>query len=289
MPCKSQPRPRSSRCGEARRCRWISLGILRHGDVSDLSCSGSTPTRDRPTSAEGPRRRITLRPRTGSLSLQFISVSKSGAQRALQPLVPRFAGEGRPPMQVLSRPPSGWPALVLNADFRPLSYYPLLSYWPWRDVIKAVFLDRVDVVSTYDQVGPLALLRDEAAERGLLEAVRDPGPAAGLHALQPLPARRLHLPVLPRGRGPDLRPCDPALARRAHDLGEHRRQPASRLQRLQPRSGRPTPREARVHPLRTPHRPSRPSSCSSTGRRFPPHHLHESWLDYLCWDIELEA
>jgi 5-methylcytosine-specific restriction endonuclease McrA len=54
-------------------------------------------------------------------------------------------------MQVLSRPPSGWPALVLNADFRPLSYYPL-SLWPWQDVIKAVFLDRVDVVSTYDQV-----------------------------------------------------------------------------------------------------------------------------------------
>src|SRR6478609_2523715 len=54
-------------------------------------------------------------------------------------------------MQVLSRPPSGWPCLVLNADFRPLSYYPL-SLWPWQEVIKAVFLDRVDVVSSYDQV-----------------------------------------------------------------------------------------------------------------------------------------
>src|ERR1700704_2693808 len=58
---------------------------------------------------------------------------------------------GRRAMQVLSRPPSGAPALVLNADFRPLSYYPL-SLWPWQDVIKAVFLERVDVVSTYDQV-----------------------------------------------------------------------------------------------------------------------------------------
>ena len=54
-------------------------------------------------------------------------------------------------MQVLSHAPSGWPCLVLNADYRPLSYYPL-SLWPWQDVIKAVFLDRVDVVSTYDQV-----------------------------------------------------------------------------------------------------------------------------------------
>jgi 5-methylcytosine-specific restriction endonuclease McrA len=54
-------------------------------------------------------------------------------------------------MQVLSRPPSGMPALVLNADYRPLSYYPL-SLWPWQEVIKAVFLERVDVVSTYDHV-----------------------------------------------------------------------------------------------------------------------------------------
>ena len=54
-------------------------------------------------------------------------------------------------MKVLTRPPSGMPALVLNADYRPLSYYPL-SLWPWQEAIKAVFLDRVDVVSTYDHV-----------------------------------------------------------------------------------------------------------------------------------------
>ena len=35
-------------------------------------------------------------------------------------------------MQVLEHPPSGCPALVLNADFRPLSYYPL-SLWAWQD------------------------------------------------------------------------------------------------------------------------------------------------------------
>src|SRR5690606_11827208 len=41
------------------------------------------------------------------------------------------------------------PALVLNADYRPLSYYPL-SLWSWQDAIKAVFLDRVNIVSRYD-------------------------------------------------------------------------------------------------------------------------------------------
>ena len=44
----------------------------------------------------------------------------------------------------------GFPALVLNADFRPLSYYPL-SLWSWQDAIKAVFLERVNIVEEYDQ------------------------------------------------------------------------------------------------------------------------------------------
>ncbi|MBM3515252.1 MAG: HNH endonuclease, partial [Alphaproteobacteria bacterium] len=42
------------------------------------------------------------------------------------------------------------PALVLNADFRPLSYYPL-SVWSWQEAVKAVFLGRVNVVSEYDR------------------------------------------------------------------------------------------------------------------------------------------
>ena len=43
------------------------------------------------------------------------------------------------------------PALVLNADYRPLSYYPL-SLWPWQEAIKAAYLDRVDIVAEYDTV-----------------------------------------------------------------------------------------------------------------------------------------
>ena len=54
------------------------------------------------------------------------------------------------------------PALVLNADYRPLSYYPL-SLWCWQDAIKAVFLDRVNIVSEYDTDGAQPELRDAAA------------------------------------------------------------------------------------------------------------------------------
>ena len=45
--------------------------------------------------------------------------------------------------------PEAHPALVLNADYRPLSYYPL-SLWSWQDAIKAVFLERVNIVSEYE-------------------------------------------------------------------------------------------------------------------------------------------
>ena len=40
------------------------------------------------------------------------------------------------------------PALVLNADYRPLSYYPL-SLWSWQDTVKSVFLDRVIIAVSY--------------------------------------------------------------------------------------------------------------------------------------------
>ena len=38
------------------------------------------------------------------------------------------------------------PSLVLNADYRPLSYFPL-SIWSWKDTVKAVFLDRDGVIN----------------------------------------------------------------------------------------------------------------------------------------------
>ena len=40
---------------------------------------------------------------------------------------------------------------MLNADYRPLSYYPL-SLWSWQDTIKAVFLERVTILEEYDRV-----------------------------------------------------------------------------------------------------------------------------------------
>ena len=43
------------------------------------------------------------------------------------------------------------PALVLNADFRPLSYFPL-SLIPWQDAVSALITDKISVVAEYDIV-----------------------------------------------------------------------------------------------------------------------------------------
>ena|SRR5665213_3979251 len=186
-------------------------------------------------------------------------------------------------MQVLERPPSGCPALVLNADYRPLSYYPL-SLWPWQDVVKAVFLDRVDIISTYDQ------------------KVHSPSFEMRLPSVVSLKT------YVPQTRSPaftrfnlflrDAFACQYCGA--ADDLTFDHIIPRSRggrttwenivtaCARCNLTKGGRTPREAGMHPHCTPERPSM-RQLHERGRRFPPHFLHESWLDYLYWDIELEA
>ena len=41
-----------------------------------------------------------------------------------------------------------------------------------------------------------------------------------------------------------------------------------------------------MYPLRKPHVPS-VWQLQESGRGFPPNYLHESWRDYLYWDVEL--
>ena len=41
--------------------------------------------------------------------------------------------------------------------------------------------------------------------------------------------------------------------------------------------------------LRKPPRQPSAGELLNMGRRFPPNHLHDSWLDFLYWDAVLEA
>ena len=44
---------------------------------------------------------------------------------------------------------------------------------------------------------------------------------------------------------------------------------------------------AGMRPMQEPYRPT-VFELHRNGRLFPPNYLHESWLDYLYWDTELE-
>ena len=178
------------------------------------------------------------------------------------------------------------PALVLNADFRPLSYFPL-SLWSWQDAVKAVFLDRVNIIDHYD-----AVVRSPSFEMRLPSVI---ALKEYVHAARHPAFTRFNVFLRDRFT---CQYC--ARPHSSHDLTFDHVIPRSRggrttwenivtaCARCNLTKGGRTPREAHMHPLHTPHRPSA-FELQQHGRRFPPHHLHESWLDYLYWDIELEA
>ena len=172
---------------------------------------------------------------------------------------------------------------MLNADFRPLSYYPL-SLWPWQETIKAVFLDRVDVVSTYDTVVHSPSFEMRAAQRRVAQE----------YIAQDRPPAFTRFNVFLRdgfscqycGGGEDLTfdHVTPR-SRGGRTTWENIVTACARCNLV--KGGR-TPVEAAMRPHRHPRRPTM-YELQEHGRRFPPNHLHESWLDYLYWDIELEA
>jgi 5-methylcytosine-specific restriction endonuclease McrA len=47
------------------------------------------------------------------------------------------------------------------------------------------------------------------------------------------------------------------------------------------------PKEAEMFPRQKPFVPS-VEDLHRNGRKFPPNYLHESWMDFLYWDVELQ-
>jgi 5-methylcytosine-specific restriction endonuclease McrA len=178
------------------------------------------------------------------------------------------------------------PALVLNADFRPLSYFPL-SLWNWQEAIKAVFLDRVNVVSEYDRV-----VRSPSFEMRLPSVIALKEYVAG--SRRPAFTR---FNVFLR----DKFTCQYCNVRfQAEDLSFDHVVPRSRGGRTSWDNvvtacricnllkGDRLISESKMT-LRTP--PAQPTTWQlhENGRTFPPNYLHESWRDFLYWDSELES
>jgi len=176
-----------------------------------------------------------------------------------------------------------FPALVLNADYRPLSYYPL-SLWPWQDAIKAVFLDRVDILAHYDevvrsqrmeiQVPSVVVLREYVKPRKRVAFTRFNLFLRDEFACQYCGSRHdlTFDHVLPRKLGGVTSWENVVAACAPCNL----------------RKGSKTLRECGMKLRQSPRQPDA-EHLRNLGRRFPPNHLHESWLDYLYWDTELDA
>jgi 5-methylcytosine-specific restriction endonuclease McrA len=183
----------------------------------------------------------------------------------------------------LIRHPDSCPALVLNADFTPLSYYPL-SLWPWQTAIKSVFLDRVHIVENYEREVHSANL-----------TMRIPSVIALKNFVRPTeyPAfTRFNLFLRDRfscqycGALNDLT-FDHVLPRRLGGKTSWQNV-ATACAPCNLKKGGRTPKEAR---MTLGVRPVRPTTwqLQERGKRFPPNYLHDSWRDWLYWDVELEA
>lgn len=178
------------------------------------------------------------------------------------------------------------PVLVLNADFRPLSYYPL-SLWSWQDAVKAVFLDRVSIIATYDRVVHSARLAMRVpsviALKDYVQADRNPAFTrfnvflrdrftCQYCAQQRNTSELTFDHLIPRSRGGRTLWDNVTTACSACNL----------------RKGSRLPHECGMHPRTYPYQPSS-FELQERGRAFPPGFLHQSWRDFLYWDSELEA
>ena len=174
------------------------------------------------------------------------------------------------------------PALVLNADYRPLSYYPL-SLWSWQDSIKSVFLDRVSIVSYYDRVirspsfsmklpSVIALksyIRPQSNPNFTRFNVflRDKFTCQYCGSKKDLTFDHL----LPRSKGGKtdwnnvVTACSSCNVQKGGRLLKNSCMTLNQL----------------------PYQPAT-EDLHKNGKNFPPNFLHKSWMDYLYWDVELE-
>lgn len=178
--------------------------------------------------------------------------------------------------------PDSFPALVLNADFRPLSYYPL-SLWGWQESVKAVFLDRVNIVSEYERTVRSTSFEMQLPSVVSLKTYVKPALYPAFTRFNVFLRDRFSCQycgikddltfdhLIPRSRGGLTRWDNVVTACAPCNL----------------RKGAEMPWDIEMRPHQMPYRPT-VFELHRNGRLFPPNYLHESWLDYLYWDTELE-
>lgn len=175
------------------------------------------------------------------------------------------------------------PALVLNADFRPLSYFPL-SVWKWQDAVKAAYLDRVTILAEYEQtvhspsieirIPSVIVLKDYVKPARTTAFTRFNLFLRDEFTCQYCGAKgdMTFDHVVPRSKGGKttwqnvVASCGPCNLRK----------------------GARSLKQVGMSLRKTPDQPSS-NQLLNAGRKFPPNYLHDSWMDFLYWDAELEA
>jgi 5-methylcytosine-specific restriction endonuclease McrA len=188
-----------------------------------------------------------------------------------------------PPLVRENASPESCPALVLNADYRPLSYYPL-SLWPWQEAVKAAFMDRVEIVAEYDEwvrspstsirIPSVVVLRDYVKPQKRVAFTR-----FNLFLRDKFECQYC-------GSGDNLT-FDHVVPRRLGGITSWENVTTACLHCNLKKGGR-TPKQAHMQLNMAAIRPTS-WQLQDRGRAFPPNHLHETWHDWLYWDIELEG
>ena len=163
-----------------------------------------------------------------------------------------------------------------------MSYYPL-SLWSWQDAIKAVFLERVNIVAEYDFAVHSPSAQMKLPSVVCLKQFVRPSRKPAFTRFNVFLRDRFECQycgadsdltfdhVVPRSRGGQttwenvVAACSPCNLRKGNKL----------------------PSRAKMWPTQQPFVPSI-EHLHRNGRKFPPNYLHDSWMDFLYWDSELE-
>ncbi len=180
---------------------------------------------------------------------------------------------------------SGLQTLVLNADYRPLSYHPL-SLWSWKDAVTALLLGRVNLVEQYDRVihSPSTALHVPSVVALKRYVTFNGRPAFTRYNIylrdgftcqycaERFPANELTFDhVMPRSRGGLTEWSNVVAACAPCNLKKANR----------------TPEEAAMPLIQDALEPS-VRHLNQVARQLTPASVHHTWLDYLYWDSELE-
>tara|TARA_B100001123_G_C15279003_1_gene1013275 strand:- start:153 stop:716 length:564 start_codon:yes stop_codon:yes gene_type:complete len=177
------------------------------------------------------------------------------------------------------------PALVLNADYRPLSYFPL-SIWPWQTSIKAAFMDRVNIIAEYDsevrsasfsmKIPSVISLKKYIPSTRRVAFTRYNLFLRDQFSCQYcgnnfLASDLTFDHVIPRSKGGET----------------NWKNVVSACTECNHSKGSKTCKNASMTPIKQPIEPTN-QDLQKIGQKFPPNYLHVSWNDFLYWDTELE-